>query len=84
MFSGLLVEFGMEILLLILMLLNIGLGQHSDSLINVYTYPDFSNISNPKILSYGDDKVIAKYKIIFDEINNRYNNIIELKIKFEN
>ena len=26
----------------------------------------------------------SKYNIIFDEINNRYNNIIELKIKFEN
>ena len=70
MFSGLLVDFGMKKLLLILTLLNIGLGQHSDSLINVYTYPDFSNISNPKILSYGDDKVIVSGTNSNDEVSN--------------
>ena len=70
MFSGLLVDFGMKKLLLILTLLNIGLGQHSDSLINVYTYPDFSNISNPKILSYGDDKVIVAGTNSNDEVSN--------------
>ena len=70
MFSGLLVDFGMKKLLLILTLLNIGLGQHSDSLINVYTYPDFSNISNPKILSYGDDKVIVAATNSNDEVSN--------------
>ena len=56
--------------LLILTLLNIGLGQPSDSLINVYTYPAFSNISNPKILSYGDDKVIVAGTNSNDEASN--------------
>jgi len=76
MFSGLLVDFEMKKLLLILTLLNIGLGQHSDSLINVYTYPDFSNISNPKILSYGDDKVI----VAGTNSNNEVSNILFLVI----
>ena len=60
----------MKKLLLILMLLATGLGQSSDSLITFYTYPDFSNISNPKILSYGDDKVIVAGTNSNDEVSN--------------
>tara|TARA_B100000575_G_C22734583_1_gene440026 strand:+ start:235 stop:456 length:222 start_codon:yes stop_codon:yes gene_type:complete len=64
------VDFRMKKLLLILTLLTIGLGQSSDYLISVYTYPDYSNISNPKILHYGNDKVIVTGTSSNDETSN--------------
>ena len=45
--------------LLILTLLNIGLGQPSDSLINVYNYAEFQNLNNPKILPYSNNEVLV-------------------------
>ena len=45
----------MKKLFSILTLLTVVLGQSSDSLISVYTYPDFPVIYNPKILPYGSD-----------------------------
>ena len=60
----------MKKLLSILTLLTVGLGQSSDSLISVYTYPDFPIISNPQILPYGSDKVIVTGTNSNDEASN--------------
>ena len=53
------IDFGMKKSLLILTLFNIGLGQPSDSLINVHNYPEFQNLNNPKILPYSNNEVIV-------------------------